>query len=92
MVWRNEAPTNFLDNEGRTVLEIAENRNNLWENGTYDFADYPEISLAYRELLITEPRIASNIKAVVKKYDQKVYKLFTRYIRRNQDNNCCTIC
>ncbi len=92
LLYKFHEPTDFPDNEGRTVFEIVENRNDLWENETYDFADTPEWSLAYRELLITEPRIASHVKAVVKKHDQKVYKLFTRYIRRNQDNNCCTIC
>ncbi len=90
------APTNFLDNEGRTVLEIAENRNTLWKEGTYNIADDPEFlfmnEIPWMNPAAMNPRLLANLLAKLKKHDQKVYKLFTRYISRNQDNNCCTIC
>ena len=73
------APTNYLDSEGRTVLEIVENRNNLWENGTYDLVNDPEFS----SLRDFPPEVLEPVKASVKKHDQKVYKLF--------HNNCCSI-
>ena len=84
---------NFLDNEGRTVLDIVENRNNLWENGTYNLADDPEFSSFYENhggligglKLHIRDRLES-AKPDLKKHDQKVYKLITRYISRNQDS------
>ncbi len=76
------APINFLDNKGHTALEIVEIRNNLWgRDGAYS-------------IIANNMGRNLNIWKELKKYDQKVYKLIRRnqVIRRNQDNNCCTIC
>ena len=76
------APTDVLDNKGHTALEIVEIRNNLWgRDGAYS-------------IIANNIGRNLNIWKELKKYDKKVYKLIRRdqVIRRNQDNNCCTIC
>ena len=88
------APTNFLDNEGRTVLDIVENRNNLWENGTYNLADDPEFSFFYETpnthgglILDIRDYLESSVKPNMKNHDQEVYKLLNEYVSCNRDNN-----